>query len=248
MALSTGHLVPMSKCVLDPYYHVSKDRTFIAYPDTQDTADRLRAIRAGVAPLLRLKTTWPLTTYSEHPAALAAIECGGSCPSPLACAAAGKVSGLGAGDAWPLRAQHAQYQPEHAQYQPEPQLAFDDPRRSALFWGGGQYSAASRLVRAAATGLQFAVAARPDRAHSSAWHRSPGYCDAHSSYSGYDSARVEGCSTGGGHDSVAQVAALREAERRKQILPLPTRERRFNRAFAEHARPIFVEPSKRCMR
>jgi hypothetical protein len=32
-------------CVRDPYYHLAKDKSYVTYPDAQDTADRLRAIR-----------------------------------------------------------------------------------------------------------------------------------------------------------------------------------------------------------
>lgn len=56
-------------CVRDPYYHLSKDRTFVTYPDVQDTADRLRAIRSVAEEVKKMKTTWPLY---PNPGAVAA--------------------------------------------------------------------------------------------------------------------------------------------------------------------------------
>ena len=53
------HLVQMGNVNRDPYYHVSKDKSYVTYPELQDTMDRLRSIRqVSVALQKGTRTTW----------------------------------------------------------------------------------------------------------------------------------------------------------------------------------------------
>jgi hypothetical protein len=178
------HAVDMSAlnaCVKDPYYHVSKDRTFLTYPDAQDTADRLRAIRAVAEPMKKMKTTWPLTTYNQ-PGARAVSATGGGWhngAAPLVSATAGQVLCPPAHDAVPESTYTWSH--DHVYYggatvavargpawvaavSAAPRLRSDDPHRADLFWGRGcgGGSTGSRLSQSRSFG---------GRVHTSAWHR-----------------------------------------------------------------------------
>jgi hypothetical protein len=184
MTAALPHMVPMKACVRDPYYHLSKDRTFVTYPDAQDTADRLRAIRAVCEPLKKIKTSWPLTSYNQPAATQSCGSYGGPRAWPCASSTPGTVFGsdvtlcqaraASISPAWssPIAANNFDtYQiPGQVLRRSTPQLAMDDPRRSALFWSGGRCSTASRFARAAVADVRAVTYSSIDRVHSDAWH------------------------------------------------------------------------------
>ena len=56
---SHPHMAQMDACARDPFYHISKDKSYVTYPDLQDTADRLRAIREVSAALRKgTRSAW----------------------------------------------------------------------------------------------------------------------------------------------------------------------------------------------
>jgi hypothetical protein len=186
-------------CVRDPYYHLSKDRSYVTYPDAQDTADRLRAIRSVAEDVKKTtKTTWPFYPKpgAAAPAAAPYVSSVGGAyasatpgvvmqpypyPHPSMqggyyvhappAAALGYAPPHPAATAAPL---HLQQHP--AMHQPgttwvaSRRLVADDPERSLQFWENSRHTAAARVAEASEKANARVAAALPDRVHSSMWH------------------------------------------------------------------------------
>ena len=215
----------MPKCVEDPYYHLSKDRSYVTYPDAQDTADRLRAIRSVCEPLKKLKTTWPLVPLGppKPPAAKPAVYSPGL-HTPVVGASPGSVV-YPTSAAWAAPATAVapvQQQPALVVCAPRPR-SNDDPARALQFWEGGRCSTSARVAAAGEEAASHVAAGMPDRVHSSMWHASSsGGDDAEGAAA---AAAPAARAAAGGlpvfSASVCQAAALHRAEHNRRALSAP---------------------------
>jgi hypothetical protein len=160
-------------CVRDPYYHLAKDKSYVTYPDAQDTADRLRAIRSVAEDVKRTaKITWPFypAPAPAAPAAVYVSSVGGAYASAtpgLVMQPQPQQSHLyvqGCAPHPPLR------QPATTTWVASRRLPADDPERSLQFWENSRHTATARVAEANEKATARVAAALPDRVHSSMWH------------------------------------------------------------------------------
>lgn len=240
-------------CVRDPYYHLSKDRSYVTYPDGQDTADRLRAIRSVAEDVQKTtKTTWPF--YPKPNAAPAVVSISSSAgayvsatpgvvmlpyPYPhLSMEGSAPHSDVGCRQSQRVPAavgpppQLKQMLPHHTYNQHctcstwivSRRLPADDPERSLQFWENSRHTAAARVAEVNEQANARVAATLPDRVHSSMWHQ--------------ENDTVSRC-TPPGATSAASGAAV-EPEPEPEPEPVPeTATRRAPTLAAEPHPPVF---------